>query len=145
MISPAVPFDLPMLQAARDRGIPVIGEVELASYFLKGPVIGITGSNGKTTTTALTGHILKECGIACQVGGNIGTAVTSMVETSRTISWNVLELSSFQLETISQFRARIAACLNVSPIIWTAITPWTITWMPRRGCLKHSRPPIRPS
>ena len=115
VISPAVPFDLPMLQAARTRGIPVIGEVELASHFLKGPVIGITGSNGKTTTTALTGHILKECGIDCQVGGNIGTAAASMVATSADDRWNVLELSSFQLETISQFHARIAACLNLTP------------------------------
>jgi UDP-N-acetylmuramoylalanine--D-glutamate ligase len=115
VISPAVPFDLPMLEAARASGIPVIGEVELASHFLKGPVIGITGSNGKTTTTALAGHVLMECGIACQVGGNIGTAVTSMVETSADDRWNVLELSSFQLETISRFHARIGACLNLSP------------------------------
>lgn len=115
VISPAVPFDLPMLEAARARGIPVMGEVELASHFLKGPVIGITGSNGKTTTTALTGHILKECGIDCQVGGNIGTAVASMVGTSAENRWNVLELSSYQLETISRFRARIAACLNLTP------------------------------
>ncbi len=115
VISPGVPSDLPMLAEARQRGIPVIGEVELAGYFLKGPVIGITGSNGKTTTTALTGHILKECGVPCQVGGNIGTAVTSLVDSSRDDQWNVLELSSFQLETILQFRARIGACLNVTP------------------------------
>lgn len=115
VISPAVPFDLPMLIAARLRGIPVIGEVELASYFLKGPVIGITGSNGKTTTTALTGHVLRQCGIPCQVGGNIGTAVTSLVDSSAPNHWNVLELSSFQLESISHFRAGIATCLNVTP------------------------------
>jgi len=115
VISPAVPYDLPMLVAARDCGIPVIGEVELASYFLKGPVIGITGANGKTTTTALTGHLLKQCGVPCQVGGNIGTAVTSIVNTSAEDQWNVLELSSFQLESIAHFRAKIAACLNVTP------------------------------
>jgi UDP-N-acetylmuramoylalanine--D-glutamate ligase len=115
VVSPGVPYDLPMLALARERGIPVIGEVELAGYFLRGPVIGITGSNGKTTTTALTGHILKECGIACQVGGNIGTAVTSLIDSSRDDQWNVLELSSFQLETIARFRAKIAACLNVTP------------------------------
>ncbi|HEX4808191.1 MAG TPA: UDP-N-acetylmuramoyl-L-alanine--D-glutamate ligase [Bryobacteraceae bacterium] len=115
VISPAVPSDLPMLQSARARGIPVLGEVELASRYLKGPVIGITGSNGKTTTTALTGHLLKECGIECQVGGNIGTAVTTLINTSSEHRWNVLELSSFQLETISQFRARIGACLNLTP------------------------------
>jgi UDP-N-acetylmuramoylalanine--D-glutamate ligase len=89
--------------------------VELASSYLKGPVIGITGSNGKTTTTALTGHILRECGIDCQVGGNIGTAVTSLVESSGENRWNVLELSSFQLETIYRFRAQISACLNITP------------------------------
>ncbi len=115
VISPAVPTDLPLLNAARGKGLPVIGEVELASYFLKGPVIGITGTNGKTTTTALTGHLLQECKIPCQVGGNIGTAVTSLVDDSRDEQWNVLELSSFQLETIYHFRAQAAACLNVTP------------------------------
>lgn len=115
VLSPAVPYDLPMLVSAREQRIPVIGEVELASYFLKGPIIGITGSNGKTTTTALTGHILTQCGIPCQVGGNIGRAVTSMIDSSGEARWNVLELSSFQLETISNFRARISACLNVTP------------------------------
>ena len=115
VLSPAVPYDLPMLVSARGRGMPVIGEVELASYFLRGPVIGVTGSNGKTTTTALVGHLLKACGIECQVGGNIGTAVTSMVRPSADNRWNVLELSSFQLESIFHFRAHIAACLNVTP------------------------------
>ena len=115
VLSPGVPYDLPMLVRARERGIPVIGEVELASYFLKGPVIGITGSNGKTTTTALVGHVLERCGVACQVGGNIGTAVTSLIDSSREGQWNVLELSSFQLESISHFRAQIAACLNLTP------------------------------
>jgi UDP-N-acetylmuramoylalanine--D-glutamate ligase len=115
VLSPAVPYDLPMLASARARGIPVIGEVELASYLLKGPVIGITGSNGKTTTTALTGHLLEQCGIACQVGGNIGRAVASMVESSDERQWNVIELSSFQLESIRCFRAQISACLNVTP------------------------------
>jgi UDP-N-acetylmuramoylalanine--D-glutamate ligase len=115
VLSPGVPFDTLPFAEARERGVPVIGEVELASYFLKGPVIGITGSNGKTTTTALTGHLLKECGIACQVGGNIGKAVTSVVDSSAEDQWNVLELSSFQLETISSFRAHIGACLNITP------------------------------
>lgn len=115
VLSPAVPYDLPMLTRARGRGIPVIGELELASYFLKGPVIGITGSNGKTTTTALVGHVLERCGVPCQVGGNIGTAVSSLVESSREGQWNLLELSSFQLESISHFRAQIAACLNLTP------------------------------
>lgn len=115
VVSPGVPADIPLLVGARARGIPVIGEVELASFYLKGPVIGITGSNGKTTTTALTGHILRQCGIECLLGGNIGTAVTSLVDGSQDGQWNVLELSSFQLETIFHFRAEVAACLNVTP------------------------------
>lgn len=115
VLSPGVPYDLPLLAEVRRRGVPVIGEVELASYFLEGPIIGVTGSNGKTTTTALTGHLLRACGIPCQVGGNIGTAVSSLIESSREEQWNVLELSSFQLESIMHFRARIGACLNVTP------------------------------
>ena len=115
VLSPAVPYDLPMFAAARARGIPVIGEVELAAPFLQGSIIGITGSNGKTTTTALVGHLLRENGVPVQVGGNIGMAVTSMVGSSRLGQWNVLELSSFQLESIEQFRARISVCLNVTP------------------------------
>jgi UDP-N-acetylmuramoylalanine--D-glutamate ligase len=114
VLSPGVPADLDLLAPVRARGVPVIGELELAAPFLQGPNIGITGSNGKTTTTALTGHILRESGIACQVGGNIGTAPAEMVETSRPGQWNVLELSSFQLETIQTFHAPVAACLNVT-------------------------------
>ena len=115
VLSPGVPVDIAPVEAARKKGIPVIGEVELAGYFLKGPICGITGSNGKTTTTALIGHLLKECGIACQVGGNIGTPPTAMIASSREGQWNVLELSSFQLETIDEFRANIAVCTNVTP------------------------------
>ena len=115
VLSPGVPIDIAPVEAARAKGIPIIGEVELAAIFFKGPICGITGSNGKTTTTALIGHILKECGIACQVGGNIGTPPTAMVATSRDDQWNVLELSSFQLETIDEFRAKIAVCTNVTP------------------------------
>lgn len=115
VLSPGVPADLEILQSVRGRGIPVVGDLELASWFLKGEIIGITGSNGKTTTTAMTGHILQASGIAVQVGGNIGTPPASMVRTSRDGQWNVLELSSFQLETISTFRAHIGAALNVTP------------------------------
>jgi UDP-N-acetylmuramoylalanine--D-glutamate ligase len=114
VISPGVPADLDVLASARARGVPVIGELELAAPFLEGRNIGITGTNGKTTTTALTGHILRASKIPCQVGGNIGTAPAEMVETSRPGQWNVLELSSYQLETIETFRAPIAACLNVT-------------------------------
>ena len=114
VLSPDVPADLPPLETARRRGVGVIGEVELAAPFLKGETIGITGSNGKTTTTSLIGHILRESGVTVQVGGNIGTPLTAMVESSRADGWNVLELSSFQLETIEQFRAHIGLALNVT-------------------------------
>lgn len=115
VLSPGVPADLDLVESIRGRGVPVIGDLELASWFMKGEIIGITGSNGKTTTTAMTGHILKASGIPVQVGGNIGTSPASMVKTSREGQWNVLELSSFQLETISTFRAHIGAALNVTP------------------------------
>jgi UDP-N-acetylmuramoylalanine--D-glutamate ligase len=115
VLSPGVPADLEVLETARRRGVPVIGDLELASWFHDGDIAGITGSNGKTTTTALAGHILKVSGIAAQVGGNIGTPPSSMVKTSRPGQWNVLELSSFQLETIRSFHARIGAALNVTP------------------------------
>jgi UDP-N-acetylmuramoylalanine--D-glutamate ligase len=114
VLSPDVPADLAPLAEARRRGVPVIGEVELAAPFLKGRTIAITGSNGKTTTTTLVGHILHEAGVAVQVGGNIGLPVTAMLDTSRENGWNVLELSSFQLETIFEFRAHIALALNVT-------------------------------
>jgi UDP-N-acetylmuramoylalanine--D-glutamate ligase len=114
VLSPDVPADLPPLVEARRRGVRVMGEVELAAPFLKGETIAITGSNGKTTTTSLVGHILRAAGVPMQVGGNIGTPVTAMVENSRTDGWNVLELSSFQLETIAEFRAHIALALNVT-------------------------------
>jgi len=114
VLSPDVPADLEPLREARRRGVLVIGEVELAAPYLLGETIGITGSNGKTTTTSLTGHILREAGVPVQVGGNIGKAVCAMVESSRAGTWNVLELSSFQLETIFQFRARVGVALNVT-------------------------------
>jgi len=115
VLSPGVPADLDLLEPIRRRGVQVVGDLELASWFLQGEVIGITGSNGKTTTTAMTGHILAASGIPVQVGGNIGTPPASMVKTSHPGQWNVLELSSFQLETISTFRAHIGAALNVTP------------------------------
>jgi UDP-N-acetylmuramoylalanine--D-glutamate ligase len=115
VLSPGVPADLPLLNEARAARIPVIGETELAATYLQGPVLGITGTNGKTTTTALTGHLLEVAGLPVQVGGNIGTPVCEMVATSRPDQWNVLELSSFQLETTSSLSAQIAVCLNVTP------------------------------
>jgi UDP-N-acetylmuramoylalanine--D-glutamate ligase len=115
VLSPGVPADLDIVAEQRHKGVKVIGDLELASWFLRGEIIGITGSNGKTTTTALTGHILQSSGIPAQVGGNIGTPPASMVQTSEDGQWNVLELSSFQLETTDTFRAHIGAALNVTP------------------------------
>src|SRR6185312_5627103 len=93
VLSPGVPADLVILEGARRRGVRVIGDLEFASWFLQGE---ITGATGKTTTTALTGHILKQSGIPVQVGGNIGTPPAALAKTSRPGQWNVLELSSFQ-------------------------------------------------
>ncbi|MBZ5583407.1 MAG: UDP-N-acetylmuramoyl-L-alanine--D-glutamate ligase, partial [Acidobacteriia bacterium] len=114
VISPDVPADLAPLAAARQHGASVMGEVELAAPFLLGSTMGITGSNGKTTTTSLIGHILAAAGVPVQVGGNIGKPVTAMIDNSRDDGWNVLELSSFQLETISRFRAHVGLALNVT-------------------------------
>lgn len=115
VLSPGVPIDTPQLQQARKNGTPIIGEVELASRFLKGEIVAITGSNGKTTTTSLCGEILAKSGNTTQVGGNIGTPVTDLIANSTDETYNVLEVSSFQLETIESFRPRIAVILNITP------------------------------
>jgi UDP-N-acetylmuramoylalanine--D-glutamate ligase len=115
VVSPGVPSDQPQLQHARSLGIPVIGEVELAFRFLQGKVLAITGSNGKTTTTTLVGEVLAKSGKKTLVGGNIGTPVISLAAQSTPESFVVLEISSFQLESIQQFRPWIAAILNITP------------------------------
>ena len=115
VISPGVPYDVPQLVQARSAGIPVIGEIELAARYLKGQVIAITGSNGKTTTTALTGEIIAAGAKKTLVGGNIGTPAISFVEDATDDTWIVLEVSSFQLETIQTFHPKIAVVLNVTP------------------------------
>ena len=115
VVSPGVPSDQPQLQHARTLGIPVIGEVELAFRFLQGKVLAITGSNGKTTTTSLVGEILSKAGRKTLVGGNIGTPVISLAGKTTPDSLVVLEISSFQLETIEQFCPWIAAILNITP------------------------------
>jgi UDP-N-acetylmuramoylalanine--D-glutamate ligase len=115
VISPGVPTNtIPARYVDRKDG-EVIGEVELAYRFMKGRIVGITGSNGKTTTTTLVGELLKDSGIVTQVGGNIGVPLLELAETSTDKTWTVVELSSFQLETIVDFRANIAICLNVTP------------------------------
>jgi len=113
--SPGVRADAPALRAARSKGVTVWSEVELASRFLNGRLIGITGSNGKTTTTSLIEHILRSAGFSTILAGNIGTPLISTVERSIDKTITVAELSSFQLELIETFRANISVFLNLSP------------------------------
>src|SRR6058998_3822598 len=115
VVSPGVPTKAIPIRYADRRGAEVVGEIELASRFLRGRIVAITGTNGKTTTTTLIGKMLKDAGMNVQVGGNIGTALASMVDSSRDDGWNVVELSSFQLETIVDFHPNVAAVLNVTP------------------------------
>ena len=115
VVSPGVPGNVGPLQHARRLGIPVIGEIELTARFLQGKIVAITGSNGKTTTTTLTGEIIASGGHKTLVGGNIGTPAITFVEQSSPDTWVVLEISSFQLESIETFRPHISAILNVTP------------------------------
>ena len=115
VVSPGVSVDaLPIVQA-RTSGEPIIGEIELAAQFLPGRIVAITGSNGKTTTTTLTGEILTAGGLPTLVGGNIGTPAISLVERAKPDHIIVLEVSSFQLETIQTFRPKMAVILNITP------------------------------
>jgi UDP-N-acetylmuramoylalanine--D-glutamate ligase len=114
VVSPGVPLDIPLLQAAAGMSIPVIGEIELAYRYLQGTVIAVTGSNGKSTTTALIGEILKVAGRQPIVAGNIGAPLISALDLEKPRTY-VLELSSFQLETVDTFHADVALLLNVTP------------------------------
>jgi UDP-N-acetylmuramoylalanine--D-glutamate ligase len=114
IVSPGVPLYIPVLNISREKNIKIIGEIELAYAAANAPFIGITGTNGKTTTTALVGHILQTCGIDALVGGNIGKALVDSV-TDFHGEYIVAELSSFQLETCEQFRPKVAAYLNLTP------------------------------
>lgn len=115
VVSPGVPIDAHPIMQARALGQQVIGEIELAAQFLKGPIVAITGSNGKTTTTTLVGQILSAGELQTLVGGNIGTAAISLAAQAMPETVIVLEVSSFQLETIHSFRPKIAVVLNVTP------------------------------
>jgi UDP-N-acetylmuramoylalanine--D-glutamate ligase len=115
VVSPGVPLDTPEVKQAIGYGLPVIGELELACRFLKGGIVAVTGSNGKTTTTSLIGKIFADAGLPTQVGGNIGLPVIELIADSTDETVNVLEVSSFQLETTEQFHPRIAIILNITP------------------------------
>jgi len=115
VLSPGVPIDLPEIQHAKRSGVPVIGELELASRWLRGPIVAITGTKGKSTTTTLVGRMLEAAGKRVMVGGNIGVPVSAQVEASTADTVHVIEASSFQLETSDTFRPWIAALLNFSP------------------------------
>ncbi|HKP72033.1 MAG TPA: UDP-N-acetylmuramoyl-L-alanine--D-glutamate ligase [Pyrinomonadaceae bacterium] len=113
--SPGVPSkNIPVRYMDR-AGAEVIGEVELAARFLRGRIVAITGTNGKTTTTALVGELLRGAGLPVQVGGNIGTPLVSLVDSSRDDGWTVAEVSSYQLETIAEFHPAVAIVLNLMP------------------------------
>ncbi len=115
VVSPGVPLETPEVKQAIAFGQTVIGELELASRFLKGGIVAVTGSNGKTTTTTLIGNIFRDAGVATQVGGNIGLPVIDLIDGSTDETVNVLEVSSFQLETVVEFHPRIAVILNITP------------------------------
>jgi UDP-N-acetylmuramoylalanine--D-glutamate ligase len=115
VLSPGVPPDQPQLAAARQRGIPVIGEIELASRWLTGRVVAITGTKGKSTTTTLTARMLEAGGLRVTAGGNLGTALSGQVAQSQPDAVHVVEVSSFQLETTDRFHPWIAVLVNLSP------------------------------
>lgn len=115
VVSPGVPLSIEPLRAAVESGVEVISEVELAFHFLKGRIIGITGSNGKTTTTTLVAEILKAAGLRCYLAGNIGYPLIGFVDTSTTEDFYATELSSFQLDGIKHFKPYIGAILNITP------------------------------
>jgi UDP-N-acetylmuramoylalanine--D-glutamate ligase len=115
VVSPGIPIDIPILNQAEALGIPIFSEIEVAYWLTDAEIIGITGSNGKTTTVTLIGEILKEDKRERQVGGNIGTPFSSIVEKISPDGIIVLELSSFQLERIEEFRPYIASVLNITP------------------------------
>ncbi|MGM0417013.1 MAG: UDP-N-acetylmuramoyl-L-alanine--D-glutamate ligase [Thermodesulfobacteriota bacterium] len=113
ILSPGIPLHAPVISRAVQAGIPVWGEIELASRFLSTPIIAITGTNGKSTVASLCGHILQRCGEQVFVGGNIGTPLIEAVDGDYSVA--VVELSSFQLESVATFHPQVAVLLNISP------------------------------
>jgi len=115
VLSPGVPLNSPVVIAVQDRAVPVLGEIELAYRLCKAPIIAVTGTKGKSTTTALIGHLLRSCGKSVRVGGNIGNPLIDEAVEAHVADWVVAEVSSFQLETIRAFKPRVAVLLNIAP------------------------------
>lgn len=115
IVSPGVPNDASIVRQARSKGLKVVAEIEVASWFCKGPIVAITGTNGKTTTTALTGRMLEDAKNPTLVAGNIGLAFSEVVAQTNEQTIAVLEVSSFQLDNIETFHPRVAAILNITP------------------------------
>lgn len=115
VVSPGIPLDIPVLKHAGHLGIPVVGEMELAFRFIHSPIIAVTGTNGKSTVTSLIGAMLSEAGQDVFVGGNLGTPLSVLAASGAEPEWAVLEVSSFQLDTVAFFRPRISVILNITP------------------------------
>ncbi|MCX6833802.1 MAG: Mur ligase family protein, partial [candidate division Zixibacteria bacterium] len=115
VVSPGVKLNIGILAQARDKGLPIFSELEVASWVCPGPIIAITGANGKTTTTTLLGEIMTAAGFDTHVCGNIGRPLADVVGLMKAESVAVVEVSSFQLETVSEFRPHVAAILNLTP------------------------------
>ncbi len=115
VVSPGVPADSPWVAWARGMGVPVVGEIEIASWVARAPLAVVTGTNGKSTTTELMGAVVRQWGRPVEVGGNIGRALSGIVRNVPPDGWIVAEISSFQAETIRRFRPRVAVYLNLTP------------------------------
>jgi UDP-N-acetylmuramoylalanine--D-glutamate ligase len=115
VLSPGVPLNGPLVRLVQDANIPVYSEIEFAYRLCKAPIVAVTGTKGKSTTTSLIGHLLHACGKGVHVGGNIGDPLILQVQDAREDEWVVAEVSSFQLESIRAFRPRVSVILNISP------------------------------
>lgn len=115
VLSPGIPSDVPIINRARQAGVKVVGEIELASWFCPGPIVAITGTNGKTTTTTLTGRIFTDARKPCVVAGNIGEAFSKAVREMTPNHTAILEVSSFQLDTVETFKPKVGVLLNITP------------------------------
>ena len=115
IVSPGVPLDIAPIQAAREKGVPVIGEIEFATRSIHIPIVAVTGTNGKSTAVTLLGEMIRDSGAEPFVGGNIGTPLMDYVAGERKADYIVVEVSSFQLDTIEQFCPDVSLLLNISP------------------------------